>query len=186
MVLLHTPPGELGSLAPDFLLPGVDGQDHSLDEYQDALVLVIMFICNHCPYVQSVEARLIALARELQPDKVQFVAISSNDTINYPQDDFPHMQQRAREKNFPFPYLFDATQEVAVAYGAVCTPDFFVYDAARHLQYRGRFDDSPRDPLAVRRQELKEAILMLLDGRNPSSIQNPSMGCSIKWKGGTP
>ncbi|MBF0322677.1 MAG: thioredoxin family protein, partial [Magnetococcales bacterium] len=126
------------------------------------------------------------LARELQPRGVQFVAISSNDPTSYPQDDFQHMRQRATEKAYPFPYLFDETQQVAMAYGAVCTPDFFVYDANRHLAYRGRLDDSPRDPSAVSREELKDAILQILDGRPPAAVQNPSIGCSIKWRGVAP
>lgn len=182
MVLLHTPPGELGALAPDFVLPGVDGQVHSLADYRDALVLVVMFICNHCPYVQAVEQRLIDLARELAPSGVRLVGINSNDPIQYPEDSLAKMRERAQEKGYPFDYLVDASQEVARAYGAVCTPDFFGYDRERRLRYRGRLDDAPRDPKAVTQRELREAILNLLAGEPVAQIQHSAMGCSIKWR----
>ncbi|MEO5331894.1 MAG: thioredoxin family protein [Magnetococcus sp. YQC-5] len=182
MVLLHSPPGELGAFAPDFNLPGVDGHQHTLEEYSASKVLVVMFICNHCPYVQAIEDRLIALTHALSAQQVQFVGISSNDPTNYPEDSFANMQAKAKKKSYPFAYLYDATQETAKAYGAVCTPDFFVYDAQRKLRYRGRLDDSPRNPAAVRRQELKEAVLAILEGRPVSAHQNTTMGCSIKWK----
>lgn len=182
MVLLHSPPGELGTIAHDFNLPGVDGNNHTLAEYQDSPVLVVMFICNHCPYVQAIEDRLISLAHELSTLKVKFVAISSNDPTNYPEDSFTNMQIKAKKKGYPFHYLFDATQQTAKAYGAVCTPDFFVYDANRKLQYRGRLDDNPRNQAAVRKQEMKEAIIAILEGRLVPHPQNAVMGCSIKWK----
>ena len=182
MVLLHTPPGAMGTAAADFSLPGVDGNNHALADYADAPVLVIMFICNHCPYVQSVEQRLIDLSKQLAPQGVRFVGINSNDAISYPDDDFDHMKQRAQERGYPFDYLVDESQEVARAYGAVCTPDFFVFDAERKLRYRGRLDDSPRNAAAVRKQEMKEAIEALLAGRAVSEPQNASMGCSLKWR----
>ncbi|MBF0272257.1 MAG: thioredoxin family protein [Magnetococcales bacterium] len=182
MVLLHSPPGELGASAPDFALPGVDGKTHTLDEYRDSPVLVVMFICNHCPYVQAIEDRLITLGRTLATKKVSFVGISSNDPTNYPEDSFANMQAKAKKKGYPFDYLYDATQQTAKDYGAVCTPDFFVYDQERKLRYRGRLDDSPRNPAAVRKEELKEAILALLEGRPVATHQNTTMGCSIKWK----
>ncbi|MBF0192068.1 MAG: thioredoxin family protein [Magnetococcales bacterium] len=182
MVLLHSPPGELGASAPDFALPGVDGKTHTLDQYRDCPVLVVMFICNHCPYVQAIEDRLIALGRALASKKVGFVGISSNDPTNYPEDSFANMQAKAKKKGYPFDYLYDATQQTAKDYGAVCTPDFFVYDQERKLRYRGRLDDSPRNPAAVRKEELKEAILALLEGHPVASHQNTTMGCSIKWK----
>ncbi|MBF0163299.1 MAG: thioredoxin family protein [Magnetococcales bacterium] len=182
MVLLHSPPGELGAFAPEFALPGVDGKTHTLESYHASPVLVVMFICNHCPYVQAIEERLIALARGLQPKGVAFVGISSNDTTSYPEDSFENMRLRANKKGYPFAYLYDGTQCTAKAYGAVCTPDFFVYDQARTLRYRGRLDDSPRNPAAVRREEMKEAILALLEGRAVPEPQNAAMGCSIKWK----
>ncbi|MBF0296368.1 MAG: thioredoxin family protein [Magnetococcales bacterium] len=182
MVLLHSPPGELGAAAPPFKLPGVDGREHTLEEYRESPVLVVMFICNHCPYVLAIEDRLIALAGALLERNVRFVGISCNDPTNYPEDSFDNMKARARKKAYPFDYLFDATQQTAREYGAVCTPDFFVYDRDRKLRYRGRLDDSPRNPAAVRKEELKEAILALLEGRPVSDRQNNTMGCSIKWK----
>ena len=181
MVLLHTPAGAMGSQAPDFSLPGVDGQTHELTDYQLAPVLVVMFICNHCPYVKAVEDRLITLARELAPRNVRFVGISSNDSTNYPEDSFDNMKKRAEEKNYSFDYLLDDSQKIARAYGAVCTPDFFVFDIHRKLRYRGRLDDSPRIPEAVKNQELKTAILAILEGKPAPEPQNPAMGCSIKW-----
>ncbi|MBF0418322.1 MAG: thioredoxin family protein [Magnetococcales bacterium] len=182
MVLLHTPPGELGASAPEFSLPGVDGKTHTLVDYQASPVLVVMFICNHCPYVQAIEERLILLGREMGPKGVAFVGISSNDPVSYPEDCFDNMRARAQKKGYPFDYLYDGTQQTAKNYGAVCTPDFFVYDQARTLRYRGRLDDSPRNPAAVRREEMKEAILALLEGRPVPEPQNAAMGCSIKWK----
>ncbi|GAB0057124.1 hypothetical protein SIID45300_01445 [Candidatus Magnetaquicoccaceae bacterium FCR-1] len=182
MVLLHSPPGELGAFAPEFALPGVDGKTHTLESYQSSPVLVVMFICNHCPYVQAIEERLIVLARELQPRGVAFVGISSNDPTSYPEDSFENMRLRANKKGYPFDYLYDGNQRTARDYGAVCTPDFFVYDRERTLRYRGRLDDSPRNPAAVRREEMKEAILALLEDRAIPEPQNAAMGCSIKWK----
>ncbi|MBF0187624.1 MAG: thioredoxin family protein [Magnetococcales bacterium] len=186
MVLLHTPPGELGSTAPGFSLPGVDDRTHAFDDYRDASILVVMFICNHCPYVQSVEGRLIALATEMKSQGVRFVAINSNDPTNYPDDSFANMKSRAAEKGYPFDYLCDETQDVARAYGAVCTPDFFVYDQERKLRYRGRLDDSPRNPAAVKSQEMKAAITTLLEGGTLEGHQHSAMGCSIKWRGEPP
>lgn len=186
MVLLHTPPGELGAFAADFSLPGVDGRTHSLESYASAKVLVVMFICNHCPYVQSVEGRLVELAKALKPEGVVFVGINSNDATHYPDDSFDNMKRRAKEKRYTFDYLLDESQEVGRAYGAVCTPDFFVFDQERRLRYRGRLDDSPRNPGTVRRQEMKEAIRALLAGQEIPSPQHPAMGCSIKWKGESP
>ncbi|MEO5379166.1 MAG: thioredoxin family protein [Magnetococcus sp. DMHC-6] len=186
MVLLHTPPGEIGSPAADFSLLGVDERIHTLADYRECTILVMMFICNHCPYVKSVEERLIQLTRELQSRGVGFIGINSNDPTNYPEDSFENMQKRAIEKNYPFDYLFDITQQTARDYGAVCTPDFFVFDAQRALRYRGRLDDSPRNPIMVKKQELRQAILNLLEGKPVPEPQNSSMGCSMKWKGEPP
>ncbi|MBF0124261.1 MAG: thioredoxin family protein [Magnetococcales bacterium] len=182
MALLHTPPATLGAAAPDFNLPGVDGKLHALADYSSHPVLVVMFICNHCPYVQAVEPRLIALARELAGQGVGFVAINSNDSSHYPEDSFGAMKARAQAKNYPFDYLLDDSQQVARDYDAVCTPDFFVYDQQRRLAYRGRLDDSPHDAAKVSRQELKEAALALLAQQPVATLQHPSMGCSIKWR----
>ncbi|MEO5362329.1 MAG: thioredoxin family protein [Magnetococcus sp. DMHC-8] len=182
MVLLYTPPGSMGAVAANFSLPGIDDRPHSLADYAEAPVLVVMFICNHCPYVQAIEARLIALANALQPRGVAFVAINSNDPISYPEDNFDNMKKRAREYGYPFDYLLDESQDVARAYGAVCTPDFFVFDRERTLRYRGRLDDSPRNPATVRTEEMKRAILALLAEEPVPEPQHASMGCSLKWR----
>lgn len=182
MALKFTPPGELGSQCPDFNLPGTDNKMHSLANYKHAKALLVMFICNHCPYVLAVQDRLIALSRELMPQGLEIIAISSNDAKKYPADSFEKMQERAKEKNYSFPYLYDESQKVAKDFGAVCTPDFFLYDKNLKLVYRGRLDDSWKDPSQVTRQELKMAALKLLKSEDVPSQQYPSMGCSIKWK----
>jgi thiol-disulfide isomerase/thioredoxin len=145
-------------------------------------VLVVMFICNHCPYVQAVEDRLIRLAREFEPRGVQFVAVCANDADTYPDDAFDKMAARWHEHGYGFPYLHDEAQDVARAFGAVCTPDIFVYDRDRRLAYRGRIDDSWKDESKVKRRELAEALEVLVAGKRPSPEQRPSMGCSIKWR----
>ena len=176
----------LGSDAPAFDLPianpDVDGRDgamRSLADYADAEALVVVFMCTHCPYVHAVEDRLIALAREYAP-RIQVVGICSNDAERYPQDGFDAMAARARDKGYPFPYLRDDSQDVARAYGAVCTPDFFVYDADRALAYRGRLDDGRpgREPT---RHDLRHALDALLETGEVPGEQVPSMGCNIKW-----
>ncbi|MBF0183031.1 MAG: thioredoxin family protein [Magnetococcales bacterium] len=182
MVLLYSAPGTMGVTAADFSLPGVDGKQHALSDYAAAQVLVVMFICNHCPYVQAIEGRLVDLANALQPQGVAFVAISSNDAVSYPEDNMDNMKKRAKERGYPFDYLLDESQDVARAYGAVCTPDFFVYDQERKLRYRGRLDDSPRNPAAVRHQEMKRAIQALLAGEPVPEPQHAAMGCSLKWR----
>jgi hypothetical protein len=141
-----------------------------------------MFICNHCPYVKAVEDRLIALGRELGPRGVQLVGISSNDARTYPDDSFEKMAERWRDKAYGFPYLHDDQQTVARAFDAVCTPDIYVFDGDRKLAYRGRIDDSWKEPDKVTRRELHAAITALLEGQRPSPEQRPSMGCSIKWR----
>lgn len=173
---------ELGTPSPDFNLPGTDGKTYSLSSFKDAKVLVVMFICNHCPYVQAVLDRLISLASSYEPADVQFVAISSNDARRYPDDSFEAMRALSEEKKFPFPYLYDESQAVAKAYDAVCTPDLYVYDVSRKLTYRGRLDDSWKDASQVERQELKAAIDATLKGTELGFEPTPSMGCSIKWK----
>ncbi|MBF0195657.1 MAG: thioredoxin family protein [Magnetococcales bacterium] len=182
MVLLHTPKGELGAMASDFSLMGVDDKQHSLADYNNSKVLVVMFICNHCPYVQAIEQRLIKLASEFTITDVAFVGINSNDTVRYSEDNLENMKKRAAEKNYPFDYLIDEDQSVAKAYGAVCTPDIYVFNEKRELTYRGRLDDSPRNPSAVKSEDLKNAILATLAGNSVASPQHASMGCSIKWK----
>lgn len=172
----------LGTPCPPFNLPATDGNTYSLDSFKDAKALVVMFICNHCPYVRAVEDRLIELAKSYDPKEVQFVAISSNDATKYPDDSFEAMKARSQEKNYPFPYLYDESQEVAKAFDAVCTPDLYVFDSSRELTYRGRLDDSWKEPEKVQRRELKEAIDATLKGEALGFEPVPSMGCSIKWK----
>ena len=184
MALTYTPPGELGSPCPDFSLPGVDGRSYKRDDFNDKTVLVVGFICNHCPYVQAIEDRLIALAKHwAQGGRAQLVGICANDWSEHPEDRPEELRRRWHEKGYGFPYLIDEAQALARGLGAVCTPDFFVFGQDRRLVYRGRLDDSWRNPQAVRRQELKEAVAQLLsEGRLSPAVQNPSMGCSIKWK----
>jgi peroxiredoxin len=172
----------VGAPCPDFRLPAVDGMTYGKDDFSRSPVLVVMFICNHCPYVKAVEDRFIALSRELGPRGVQFVGVCANDAAGYPEDAFDKLAERWRAKGYGFPYLHDEAQEVARAFGAVCTPDIFVYDRDRSLAYRGRIDDSWKDPAKVTRHELAEALEALLAGRRPSPEQRPSLGCSIKWK----
>ena len=179
---IETPAPVLGTPCPDFRLPAVDGKTYARDDFAASPVLVVMFICNHCPYVQAVEDRLIRLARELGPHGAQLVGICANDAVTYPDDAFDKLAARWRTRGYGFPYLHDETQEVARAFGAVCTPDIFVYDRARGLAYRGRIDDSWKDEAKVQRRELAEAIEALLAGKTPSPAQHPSMGCSIKWR----
>ena len=172
----------LATDAPNFDLPGVDEQQHTLDRYADKPALAVVWSCNHCPYVQAWEGRMVALQREFGDRGFQLVAISSNDADNYPDDAFDKLAARWRERGYGFPYLHDEGQDVAHAFGAVCTPDIFVYDRDRRLAYRGRIDDSWKDESRVTRRELAEAIEALVAGQRPSREQRPSMGCSIKWR----
>lgn len=172
----------LGTPCPDFRLPTVDGGAVARDDLRDAPVLAVMFICNHCPYVQAVEDRLVALAREYEGRGVQLVGICSNDPTDYPDDAPAKLLARWRAKGFGFPYGVDASQDVARAFGAVCTPEFFVYGPDRRLAYHGRLDDSWREPAQVTRRDLAAAFDALLAGRQPALEQVASMGCSIKWR----
>ena len=173
---------KLGAPCPDFRLPAVDGRTYARDDFAASPVLVVMFICNHCPYVKAVEDRLIALHREVGEKGAQLVAICSNDAAAYPDDSFDKLAERWRAKEYRFPYLHDDSQDVARAFGAVCTPDIFVYDKERKLAYRGRIDDSWKEPEKVTRRELHAAIQSLLSGQRPAAEQKPTMGCSIKWR----
>ncbi len=184
MALLYTPEAEQGSLIPDFKLPSVDGKTYSVADFKGQKALVIMFICNHCPYVQAVEDRILALAKEYSNRQVSFVGICANDPHDYPEDSPAELKKRWNEKNYGFPYLIDEDQSVARAFGAVCTPDIFVYDQNRKLAYRGRLDDSWKNPSLVKRRELNEALAAIVSGGTVNPQQNPSMGCSIKWKKG--
>lgn len=182
MALTITPQAEFGDSCPDFTLPAVDGRNYSREDLATGKPAVVMFICNHCPYVKAIEDRLITLGKDLKALGVQVMAIGSNDEQAYPEDSFENMQKRAREKSYSFVYLQDASQEVARKFGAVCTPDFFVYDKNLKLAYRGRLDDSWKDPAKVTRRELFGAVQALLQGQTTPLAQTPSMGCSIKWR----
>ena len=183
MVSLHTPVCDFGRLAPDFNLPGVDGRRWTRDDCKGDQGLLVMFICNHCPYVKAVIDRIIRDARDLAPLGIHCVAILSNDPSDYPEDSFENMRRLAQELDFPFPYLLDETQEVAKAYGAVCTPDFFGYNGDLKLQYRGRLDESRKEaaPAGVRRDLFEAMKAVAASGEGPRD-QIPSMGCSIKWR----
>ncbi|MGZ3770592.1 MAG: thioredoxin family protein [Bdellovibrio sp.] len=181
MALTFTPFPELGNDCPSFKLPAVDGKTYSLSDFNIGTPLVIMFICNHCPYVKAIEDRLIQLGLDLKKQNVPVVAICANDEESYPEDSFVNLKKRAEEKHYPFIYLHDKSQEVAHKFGAVCTPDFFVYDKNRKLVYRGRLDDSWKDESKVTKRELFEAVQTLLKNEKVSEEQTPSMGCSIKW-----
>lgn len=173
---------DLGRPCPDFNLLSTEEKKFSLKDFVNGKPLVIMFICNHCPYVKAIEDRLIQLGHDLKSRNMNVVAICSNDSESYPEDSFENLQKRAREKKYPFPYLHDADQSVAQKFGAVCTPDFFVYDTQNKLAYRGRLDDSWKEATQVKVRELFEATLELAQNKNISRTQTPSMGCSIKWK----
>ena len=181
--LAATPPVcNFGEKAHDFTLPATDGRTYSLSDLKGPNGTLIVFMCNHCPYVKAVIDRLIRDANDLKALGVNTIAISSNDATAYPADSFDNMRRWAEEKRFPFPYLHDETQEVARAYGAVCTPDFFGYDAGLGLQYRGRLDESKRDQAPNARRELFEAMRQVAETGQGPKEQVPSMGCSIKWK----
>lgn len=175
---------ELGTKAPDFSLPDtVSGKTLSLSEIQSNIATVIMFICNHCPYVKHVQHELADLAKEYMAKGVSFAAISSNDIAAYPEDSPEKMKQTALEAGYPFPYLFDESQEVAKSYKAACTPDFYVFDKDLFLAYRGQMDDSrPGNNKPVTGNDLRLALDAILSGRPVSDRQIPSIGCSIKWK----
>ena len=175
----------LGVPAADFKLPATDGRTYALKDVAGEKGTVIVFICNHCPYVKAVINRLVSDARQLTREGVGFAAICSNDAEGYPEDSFANMREFARRHDFPFPYLHDETQEAARAYGAVCTPDFFGYDRDLKLKYRGRLDEgrtTPPPPGA--RRELVEAMRAIATTGLAPADQVPSIGCSIKWKPG--
>ncbi len=182
MVSMQPPICDFNSPAIDFKLQGVDGKMHSLASCKGEKGLLVMFICNHCPYVQAIIERIVRDTKELQSIGLNAVAIMSNDPTEYQQDSFENMQKIAQQMDFPFPYLIDKTQEVAKAYGAVCTPDFFGYNANLELQYRGRLDASRKETCAADvKRDLFEAMRQVAEtGKGPTQ-QIPSMGCSIKW-----
>ena len=184
MVSTKTPICDFGAPAPPFSLPGVDGRTWALEDCLGPRGLLVMFICNHCPYVKAIRKKLVRDTRDLAAIGVNSVAIMSNDPSDYPEDSFENMRRAAGEYGYPFPYLLDETQEVARAYGAVCTPDFFGYNADLELQYRGRLDASGRQPdVGEVRRDLFLAMQQVAEsGRGPEE-QVPSIGCSIKWSG---
>jgi len=174
---------DIGDAAPDFDLPGVDGKHYSLDRFADAKLLVVVFTCNHCPYVVGSEDRMNAFYADYAPKGVAMIAINSNETEGHPTDDFEHMVERARDKGFQFPYVRDESQEVALSYGALRTPHFYVFDEQRKLRYTGRMDDNPREESKAATHELCDAVDALLEGREvPTPMTNP-IGCNVKWQG---
>jgi peroxiredoxin len=173
----------LGTAAPDFSLPDFSGTVHSLDQLTTGKALVVAFICNHCPFVKHVRSGFARFAREYQAEGVVVVAIASNDIDAYPQDGPQGMAEEARSAGYSFPYLLDASQSVALAFRAACTPDFFLFDARRRLVYRGQFDDSrPGNGTPVTGADLRAACDAVLSGQPVATLQRPSVGCSIKWK----
>jgi peroxiredoxin len=175
---------ELGTSAPDFdLLDTVTGENVSLDSVKSDKATAVMFICNHCPYVKHVNEAVVKLSDEYSAKGVSFVGISANDVAEYPEDSPENMKEYAQKLGYKFPYLYDESQEVARAYGAACTPDFFVYDGDLKLAYRGRMDgSSPGNDIPNTGEDLRSALDAMLAGETPNPEQHPSMGCSIKWK----
>ena len=171
----------LGADAPQFDLPGVDGQNHSLDSYAGAETLVLVQSCNHCPYVQAWEGRLSSIARDYADRGVRVVAVNSNDAESHPEDSFDEMRKRSREQGFTFDYLYDEPQAVAQALGAERTPEVFVYDRDRRLRYHGAIDDN-RDEAGVSQQYLRDALDAVLAGDDPSVTETPPVGCTVKWR----
>ncbi len=175
----------LGTPAPEFRLPDTEGRMVALDDFAGAPALLVIFMCNHCPYVKHVADKLAELARQYQQQGVAVVGINSNDVENFPEDAPEKMREEVRLRGYTFPYLFDETQEVAKAYRAACTPDFYLFDSQRRLVYRGQMDDSrPGNDVPVSGSDLTAAVEAVLAGRQPSEVQKPSLGCNIKWKPG--
>jgi len=175
----------LGTLAPDFRLPNIDGSIVSLNDVADGKALVVVFMCNHCPFVKHVAAELVRLFHDYASKGVKMVGISSNDVSTYPDDSPEAMREEAKLQGYEFPYLYDETQEVAQAYRAACTHDFFVFDTNRKLAYRGQLDDSrPKNGLPVTGKDLRNALDLIVSGQSVPVEQRPSIGCNIKWHTG--
>jgi len=175
----------LGTAAPDFTLPDTDGKTVSLADFKDKTALLVLFICNHCPYVKHLRAGLAQLARDYRPRGVAIIGINSNDVTNYPEDSPARMKEEAKSAGYLFPYLYDESQAVAKAFHAACTPDIFLFDRGRRLVYRGQFDASrPGTGIPVTGKDLRAAFDAVLAGKTTSQFQAPSMGCNIKWKSG--
>lgn len=176
---------ELGTIAPDFaLMDTVSDKTLKLSELKSDVATVVVFICNHCPYVKHLNAKMVELANKYQKKDVQFIAISSNSVETHPQDGPEHMKQIAKEQSYPFPYLYDETQEVAKAYQAECTPDLFVFDGDLKCVYRGQFDDSRPNKGEPTGKDLSAALDAIIAGEKVNEKQKPSMGCNIKWNEG--
>jgi peroxiredoxin len=175
----------LGTTAPDFRLPDTNGKTVSLVDFKDKPALLVMFICNHCPYVKHIRTGLAQLARDYLPRGIGIVGVNSNDVANYPDDSPAKMKEEAKSAGYLFPYLYDESQAVAKAYRAACTPDIYLFDKGRKLVYRGQFDDSrPGNGIPVTGKDLRAALDAVLAGRPVSANQKASMGCNIKWKAG--
>lgn len=172
---------ETGSKLPDFNLPGVDSKNYSPSTFKESKVLVVMFTCNHCPYVQAYEDRLIKLQNDFKDKGVSFLAINANDEINYPEDSFENMINRSKGKKYNFPYLRDKSQEVAKSFGASYTPEVFVFDENRTLKYHGRIDDNWQEPNKVTKQNLREAIEAILANKPIDRANTQAIGCTVKW-----
>ncbi|KPK10860.1 MAG: alkyl hydroperoxide reductase [Acidithiobacillales bacterium SG8_45] len=176
---------ELGTPAPDFTLEDTSGRKVSLADFSGKDALLVIFMCNHCPYVKHIADEFSAFAREYQPKGLAVVGISSNDADNYPDDGPDKMVEEAKRRGYSFPYLYDENQEVAKAYRAACTPDFFLFDKTRKLVYRGQFDSSrPKNNEPVTGADMRAAVDAILSGEQPTADQVPSIGCNIKWKAG--
>jgi peroxiredoxin len=173
----------LGSKAPDFDLPGTDGKRYSVASFKDAKVLIVLFTCNHCPYIVGSEDRIAKFYADYSPRGVAMVGINSNETEQHPTDSFEHMQLRVKEKGLKYPYARDDSQAVAVAYGALRTPHYYVFDADRKLRYTGRMDDNPRNPGKETTHELRDAVDAILAGKSPAVPLTNPIGCNVKWKG---
>jgi peroxiredoxin len=182
MVSLNPPVCDFGWKAPNFNLPGVDGKNWTLKDIAGPKGTLVMFICNHCPYVKAIRERLVADVRELKALGINAIAIQSNDVVNYPDDSFERMKEVAAEFDFPFPYVLDENQEVAKAYDAICTPDFFGFNAKLELQYRGRFDESRKETVSNSTRDLFNAMKQIAETGLGPKEQIASIGCSIKWK----
>ena len=185
MVAVNSTMLPLGTKAPDFRLPDTTGRTVSLSDFKNSSALVLVFMCNHCPYVKHIRSALAQLARDYTPRGVAVVGISANDVANYPQDSPQKMAEEAKAAGYIFPYLYDETQQVAKAYRAACTPDIYLFDQDQRLAYRGQMDDSrPGTNLPVTGKDLRAALDAVLTGKPVSSSQKPSIGCNIKWKPG--
>jgi peroxiredoxin len=174
---------QLGQSPPDFNLPGIDGRNYSPGSFEDAKLLVIVFSCNHCPYVINSEQRMIAFYNDYAPKGVAMIAINSNETEGHPLDSFDHMITHAAEKKLPWPYVRDDAQEIALKYGALRTPHYYVFDQERKLRYTGRMDDNPRNPGKETTHELRDAVDALLAGKEVAAPLTNPIGCNVKWKG---